>query len=170
MRGPKIPGFIYTAARSPAGARRGADGVGRQCVGQPSQPGAVVVVQQSKNESLYDARKANEPPGPQPLSGRWERARGRSEGIFGHFCLSQFGLSAAHEQVQPSFGTRRAVGIIQKSPGVRRRVKGRSDDIFAVHFSLVSSYGGLWQGGARQGKVAYGKMARRRSNLPGLLN
>ena len=26
-----------------------------------SQPGAVVVVQQSKNESLYDARKANEP-------------------------------------------------------------------------------------------------------------
>ena len=99
------------------GARSGADGVGRQCVGQPSQPGAVFVVQQSKNESLYDARKANEPPGPQPLSGRWERARGRSEGIFGHFCLSQFGLSAAHEQVQPSFGTRRAVGIIQKSPG-----------------------------------------------------
>ena len=70
--------------------------------GPASRPGAVVVVQQSKNESLYDARKANEPPGPQPLSGRWERARGTSEGIFGHFCLSQFGLSAAHEQVQPS--------------------------------------------------------------------
>ena len=59
VRGPKIPGFIYTAARSPAGARRGADGVGRQCVGQPAWCGAVV--QQSKNESLYDARKANEP-------------------------------------------------------------------------------------------------------------
>ena len=91
--------WLHLHGGSQPGARSGADGVGRQCVGQPAWCG---VVQQSKNESLYDARKANEPPGPQPLSGRWERARGRSEGIFGHFCLSQFGLSAAHEQVQPS--------------------------------------------------------------------
>ena len=124
VRGPKIPGFIYTAARSPAGARSGADGVGRQCVGQPSQPGAVFVVQQSKNESLYDARKANEPPGPQPLSGRWERARGRSEGIFGHFCLSQFGLSAAHQQVQPSLVLAAQLELYKRAR-VRRRVKGR---------------------------------------------
>ena len=124
-----------------------------------SQPGAVWwwCSSRVKTKVCMTQGRRTSPSGPQPLSGRWERARGRSEGIFGHFCLSQFGLSAAHEQVQPSFGTRRAVGIIQKSPGVRRRVKGRSDDIFAVHFSLVSRYGGLWQGGARQGKVVHGK-------------
>ena len=134
-----------------------------------SQPGAVVVVQQSKNESLYDARKANEPPGPQPLSGRWERARGRSEGIFGHFCLSQFGLSAAHEQVQPSLVLAAQLELYKRARGSGAGLKAGSDDIFAVHFSLVSRYGGLWQGGARQGKARW-SMARRRSNLPGLLN
>ena len=110
------------------------------------------------------------PSGPQPLSGRWERARGRSEGIFGHFCLSQFGLSAAHEQPSnlPWYSPRS--WNYTKELGSGAGLKAGSDDIFAVHFSLVSSYGGLWQGGARQGKVAYGKMARRRSNLPGLLN
>ena len=110
------------------------------------------------------------PSGPQPLSGRWERARGRSEGIFGHFCLSQFGLSAAHQQVQPSLVLAAQLELYKRARGSGAGLKAGSDDIFAVHFSLVSSYGGLWQGGARQGKVAYGKMARRRSNLPGLLN
>ena len=103
-----------------------------------SQPGAVFVVQQSKNESLYDARKANEPPGPQPLSGRWERARGTSEGIFGHFCLSQFGLSAAHEQLQPSLVLAAQLELYKRARGSGGGLKAGSDDIFAVHFSLVS--------------------------------
>ena len=117
--------WLHLHGGSQPGARSGADGVGRQCVvGQPSQPGAVFVVQQSKNESLYDARKANEPPGPQPLSGRWERARGTSEGIFGHFCLSQFGLSADHEQLQPSLVLAAQLELYKRAR-VRRRVKGR---------------------------------------------
>ena len=78
------------------------------------------------------------PSGPQPLSGRWERARGRSEGIFGHFCLSQFGLSAAHEQPSnlPWYSPRS--WNYTKELGSGAGLKAGSDDIFAVHFSLVS--------------------------------
>ena len=118
-----------------------------------SQPGAVVVVQ-SKNESLYDARKANEPPGPQPLSGRWERARGRSEGIFGHFCLSQFGLSAAHEQLQPSL-------VLAAQLELYKRARGSGAGLKAAQMiSLLSTFL------SSRVTVAYGKEGQGKARWP----
>ena len=92
--------------------------------------------------------------GPQPLSGRWERARGRSEGIFGHFCLSQFGLSAAHEQLQPSL-------VLAAQLELYKRARGSGAGLKAAQMiSLLSTFL------SSRDTVAYGKEGQDKARWP----